>query len=177
MTAPRILALDLSLTATGVASNAGDGWATTIRPPRIVDGVARIDHLRRAIAVDYLPAAEYVVVEGLPFGSHDAYAKETAGLFYVVAVALYRRGIPMAAVNPTTLKSYVCKGNASKDEMRGEVVARFPNFRGDHNAADALALCAMACEHFGDILGAYGFPNPAAVGRVQWPDRPGVLSA
>lgn len=183
--APKVIGLDLSLTAPGVA---GNGWAETLTSPvrpgtewrkrknpaeeaRVRTGYRhhRIQWIRESLH-PYLTGARLVVMEGLSFDSHDT-DRQNAGLSWLVRHDLWRRGIPYALVPPSCLKQFVT-GNGSADKaLMVEMVADwFDWFDGDDNAADATGLWAMGATHLGARLGPLLPTQESALATVDWPE-------
>lgn len=172
-TAITVLGLDLSLTATGAAGNAGGGWATTIKPPTKLRGHERMGHLVSEIFEKYLDGVDVVAVEGPSYGSQSGQAghHERAGLWWIVTYRLWQRFTPTVVIPPSSLKKYATgKGNAGKDEMLSACVRRFDAFTGDNNAADATWLVAATADHFGAPMIAMPAANRAALDAIVWPD-------
>lgn len=167
----RVLGIDLSLTATGLA---GPDWTRTLKPPAKLAGVARIDWILSQID-DQLVRDGYLdlaVVEGPAFSRQAGQAghHERAGLWWAVARELDHDDVPYAVVSPTALKRYGAgKGNAGKDDVLREVTRRFDWFTGDNNAADALVLAAMGADHLGHPIAAMPATHRAALAAVAWP--------
>lgn len=163
----RVVGLDLSLTATGVA--AVDGTTSVIKTK--LRGPARLAAIRDAIFEIAFPSADLVVLEDYSFASRDAHAHELGELGGVVRLRLWELEVPYVCVSPSSLKKYACgRGNAKKDEVLVAAVRRLPEFDGDHNQADAAWLRAMAL----DALGTPVIPMPqehrVALEKVEWPE-------
>lgn len=161
----KILALDLSLTRTGVAR--WDG-VTVIVPPQDARGMERLLYLEEAV-LERAEGAQVVVLEGYSFGSRGRAVFDIGELGGVVRLALYRRGIRFVDVPPATLKRYATgKGNASKEEVLVAAVRRLGYAGADHNEADAMWLYAMAQDRY---LGVSRVPvaHRAALDAVAWP--------
>jgi Holliday junction resolvasome RuvABC endonuclease subunit len=170
-----VVGLDLSLTATGIASTARGGFAEVIRPPAGLDAHQRLAWCRRAIFrgyIDELPEC-VVMVEGPSFGSRFGKYHERAGQWWMITHVLWRRRIPFAVVPPETLKRYVNGKAGKKAEVLVAITRLFPWCPPDDNAADALACCAM----YADKLGVPMLPgnpfNRAALSGVAWPPEEG----
>jgi hypothetical protein len=138
-TPPVVLGLDLSLSSTGVAGNAGGGWADVIKPPAKLRGHERMAYIRGAILDRYIPGVTLVAVEGPSYGNQGAQRQaghhERAGLWWLLTHYLWAADVPTIVVPPASLKKYATgKGNAGKDDVLREVVRRFPWFQGDNNA-------------------------------------------
>jgi Holliday junction resolvasome RuvABC endonuclease subunit len=167
----RIVGLDLSLTATGVADQAGARVLRTghLRgPERLKKLGAEIDRI--CTGKDYLEIkADVVVMEGPSFGSEHSHQYSIGKLAGVVEVCLYQRGIPFVVVPPSTLKKFATnKGNASKDMVLAEAV-RMNNEINDNNAADAFWLRLMGLAHYEqrDVI-APAF-RAAVLKSIEWP--------
>jgi Holliday junction resolvasome RuvABC endonuclease subunit len=172
-TSATVLGLDLSLTATGVAGNAGGGWATVIKPPAKLRGHERMAYIRGQILDLHLPGVDLVAIEGPSYGSQAGQAghHERAGLFWLVTHYLWAEGRPFAVIPPATVKKYATgRGNAGKDDIMREVARRFPWFGGDNNAADATVLAAAAAEHLGVPMVLMPADRRAALAAVDWPE-------
>jgi hypothetical protein len=172
---PRVLGLDLSLTSTGVASNAGGGWSDTIRPKRLT-GLDRMTHIRSTLLDLYVPDTGLIVVEGPSFGSSGAGSHERAGLWWLVMDALRRRDIPLAVVPPKNRAQYAFgKGDANKREVLAGVGALFPQFDVTHrpglgDEADAFILAAMGADWLGYPLVEVPANHRKALDGCEWPD-------
>lgn len=170
---PKVLGLDLSLTSTGVAWPPADtrliGRAIEAR------GVGRLQWLRAQIREKtWERGSDLVVVEGPSYGSQGGQRghHERAGLFWLVVVDLHVDGIPYAIVPPASLKKYATgRGNAGKDDVMREVARRFPWFNGNNDAADALVLAAMGCDHLGQPWAPMPQHHREALSKVDWPEE------
>ena len=177
MTAPRVFALDLSLTSTG-AAYALDGEVHTgiIRSvsdgPIVTDQHARLRGIVKGIwgFLDTWGTPELAVVEGPSYGSKGAGTWDRAGLWWLVMDSLISNRIPVAIVPPSCRARYATgKGNADKDLVLAETVRRFDRIlRNDE--ADALVLAAMGCDHLGHPLVAMPAANRTALVKVAWPE-------
>lgn len=137
-----ILALDLSLTATGYCYDTEltgiecGFWRTGLK------GHARLEAIRQnvlRILRNEEPSA--VFLEGFSFGSQGRAVYEIGGLGYIIRHELWKQDIPYAVVSPSSLKKYATgRGNANKDEMLAAAIRRFEFAGTDNNAADAWLL-------------------------------------
>lgn len=161
-----ILALDLSLTRTGVARCDG---LTVIVPPQDARGMERLLYLEEAI-LERAADAQLVVLEGYAFGSRGRAVVDIGELGGVIRLALYRRGIRYVDVPPAALKKYATgRGNASKEEVLVAAVRRLGYTGADHNEADALWLYAMALDFYGLRESRVPKAHRAALDAVAWP--------
>ena len=174
----KILALDLSLTATGFATTypvfndadrvQRDVHSGTIEPRRM-SGMPRLRYIRDLV-LSLARDADVVVLEGYAFGvQRQAGARAIGELGGVVRLALFEAERPVAEVPPASLKLFACgAGNAAKDAMLASAIRQLGYEGHDHNVSDALFLLAMGrC--------AYGLDVPSnahqrrALEKIQWP--------
>ena len=167
----RILGLDLSLTSTGVASNAGWVSRITTKPDTGGGYLGRLRHIRAEV-MDHVRGADLVVVEGLSLGNHSAHSLTRAGMWHLVVEAVDAAGIPWAEVSPAQVKQYATgKGNASKDLVLASVIRRFPDVEVTGNdEADSLVLAAMGADHYGVPMVEMPQAQRAALRKVKWPE-------
>lgn len=166
---PRVIGADLSLTSTGIASNAG--WTETLKPPAKLRGHERMAWLRERI-LNHTRGADLVVVEGPSYGSQSGQAghHERAGLWWLVTHAWWKADQRFAVAPPKSVKKFATdNGNAGKDAMLLAAARRFPNFDGDNNACDALWLAALGAEHLGVPMVAMPQAHRVALAGVAWP--------
>jgi len=170
---PAVVGLDLSLTATGIATPNGvltfglelketaTQWDRLIRIRQITGVVGW--HCERA---------DLVVIEGPAFSRATGGAHERAGLWWRVynQMAFEQCG-RVVVVGPTQVKKYATgKGGASKAAMVAEAIRRLGYAGHDDNEADALWLRAMALDHYGHPLCPMPAVNRAALAKVHWPE-------
>lgn len=170
---PSIVGVDLSLAATGLATRHGAWMVETAghrADPWHVRG-HRIGRVRAAV-LDATRAADLVVVEGPAYSKNDPGAFDRAGLWWVLYRAWQARGIRVVVVTTGGRARYATgNGRANKDQVLAAVVRRFPAFDvTDNNAADALVLVAMACDHYGTPLADMPAKHRAALAAVVWPE-------
>lgn len=168
--APWVLALDLSLTATGVASPVG--LFTTLKPPAGTVMARVVWHIDRILATIAETSPDLVVMEDVPFGGGNFAAGPLAMLHGALRFNLLV-GYPTtyATITAASLKKYATgRGNAKKPDMRVELYKRTGLDVADDNQVDAAWLRLMA-------LDAYGHPevmlpalNREALIKVDWPD-------
>jgi len=178
-----IAAFDLSLTATGLATNfellgrcarvvenrSPDNAAISsgvLRPERI-NGLTRLRYIREVV-LEIANDADLVVLEGLAFGAKGNAMLDLAGLAAVVRLALADCDRPFVDVPPSTLKKFaVGNGNAPKDEMLAAAIRRLGYTGHDHNEADALWLLELARTH---VAGDATKAQPDAMAKLVWPE-------
>jgi Holliday junction resolvasome RuvABC endonuclease subunit len=169
---PIAVGFDLSLTGSGVASSGG--WTDLVSAPKL-RGHQRLQHLRSTL-LDLLPAdVALVVIEGPSYGNQGAGRQsghhERAGLWWLVAHALWKADIPYAVASPAARAKYATgKGNATKADVVREVTRRFDWFTGGEDEADALVLAAMGADWLGAPLTSMPAAHRLALDKVRWPD-------
>jgi hypothetical protein len=168
---PRILGLDLSITATGYALP--DGQTSTFKSPGRGDW--RLVAIKNVIA-GYSDAVDVAVIEDLP--THAKSAGITGMVHGAVRTVLMEAGIPYVLVTPATLKAYATgKGNADKTAMAIAALKRAGREFGDDNQCDAAWLRWAAL----DWYGAAEFEMPKAqrdrLGKVTWPELAAGVAA
>lgn len=166
-----ILALDLSLTATG--------WATSLDEHGVYTpdskGTERLHELYMWLmhatwADTDEPGVDLAVIEGYSFGSRGRSVFNIAEWGGVARFTLYRIGVPFVEVPPAVLKKYATgKGNSPKPTMRMELYKRTGLDIEDDNTVDALWLLAAAHQATGDPLWDMPKANVEALGKVEWP--------
>ena len=152
---PRVVAFDLSLTATG--------WATVspgepprfgrFIPPRNAKGCERMAYLAGRIAGLIIEErADLAAMEGPSYGSASTKMfHESAGLWWQVRMRLYRESVVSVVISPSSVKKYATgKGSAEKTLVAMEAARRFrDNAPRSTDEADALWLAAMCAERYG----------------------------
>lgn len=168
-----VVALDVSLTCTGVA---GVGWTDRIRTN--LRGDERLAYLENEI-VSFIRAADMVVMEGPSYGhSGPRFHEDLAGLRVLVRRYCHRHKLPYAVVPPSNLKLYTAgRGNATKGEVRSAVADRYgvhTEGAGRYDQADAYGALAAASDWLGQRLAAVPERNAIALAGCQWPEREAV---
>jgi crossover junction endodeoxyribonuclease RuvC len=169
----KVVGLDLSLTATGVAvidTVCAVHYTTVIQTKE--KEYKRLRCIVREIRDTIFDNTnvDLVVVEGPSYGSTGRAFHQIAGLWWLVTYILTVNEQPFAVVPPTSAKLYLTgSGRASKDDMVREATRRFDWFKGDNNQADALALCAMGLDWFGLPVVRMPEKNRGALTKIDWP--------
>jgi len=180
----RMVALDLSLAATGLAATHDHHGqpgllARTIHTARTAHGATDMDHTRvNAVLADVAAAVKcrphLVVIEWLPqFEGKGATSLRLAELHGVVKHWLHVKDIRYVDVRPPEVKTWATgNGNANKTAVVERVTADYGRLVhiDDDNQADAVALLSLG-------LAAYGQPlvpvtsshQRRALGNVKWP--------
>jgi Holliday junction resolvasome RuvABC endonuclease subunit len=172
----RILALDLSITATGVCLP--DGTTRTITT-NAKHGDRRLQHIVDQVGIalgegpdDIGDGVDLVVIEGPVVRSSAAVI---IGMVHgAVRLRLIDFGTPYVLVTPATLKAYATgKGNADKTAMAIAALKRSGREFADDNQVDAAWLRWAAL----DWYDAPEFPMPRVqrdrLTKVAWPDLNG----
>jgi crossover junction endodeoxyribonuclease RuvC len=181
----RIVGLDTSLSATGIAvvDLEGDAARTTtqrIRSKPTPKGDHAAMHARimgigreiRRIALDGWTGQIAVAMEGPAYGAKGSAVHDIAGLWWEAYDAAQQIAAAVVVVPPATLKMYVTgKGNAPKDLVLMSIVRQHEELApADNNEADALGLAAMVARQHGRPIESkpYAYMD-AALERVNWP--------
>ena len=186
MTPLRIVALDLSLAATGIAAthnhNGEPGLiARTVHTSRTVPqgiDVPRILQVLTDVAAAIRCRPHLVVIEWLPaFDGKGDTSLRLAELHGAVKVWLATRPTPVrwVDVKPTYLQMYATgKGRATKTDVRAAVTATYGRLVhiDDDDQADAVALLALALDAYSQPLASVPATHRRAVSAVKWPDLP-----
>ena len=178
----RVTGIDLSLTGAGVArindrtvhvrrfTTQPAGQALDARGVRL-----------RGLASDLIACAtgsDLVVIEAPVYGQGkmpSGSLTDRSGLWWLVVATLTARGVPVAEVSPTSLKTYVLgKGSGkgvTKDAVFATVVRRYQHHVevNSNDTADALALACMAARHMGSPIDNLPQTHTRAMLAVQWP--------
>jgi Holliday junction resolvasome RuvABC endonuclease subunit len=162
----KVIGLDLSITATGIALP--DGTTRTIASK--AKGDARLTDI--CIEVAKAAADEdvaLVVIEELPPIRANSLAL-TGMVQGVVRLLLMELNLPYALVPPASLKKYATgRGNATKPDMRMALFQRAQLDLRDDNQVDAWWLRAAGLDHLGAPPVALPAAQRAALNNITWP--------
>lgn len=156
----RIVALDLSLTSTGMAhGDTRSGVPPQVsrvvsKPPRHVTLDTRSRRLRTLAGgiTERCAGADLVLVESPTYsGKTTGSAHDRAGLWWLVVGRLTGAGLNVVEVELHAIKMYATgRGNADKDAVLAAVIRRYPHVEVTGNdEADALTLYAMGARFTG----------------------------
>lgn len=164
MTTPRVLGLDLSITATGIAHPDGRTGTVRVRQP----GDWRLMEIEAAVHQVVRTGVDLAVIEDLP--THAKSAGITGMVHGAVRLLLMTEDVPYVVLPPATLKAYATgKGNADKTAMAMAAFKRTGLEFPDDNQCDAAWLRWAGL----DRLAAPAFPLPAAqrerLDKANWP--------
>lgn len=162
---PRILALDLSISATGICLPDGHTETITTHPK---EGDRRLvviaDRIMRAV----LAGIDLAVIEGPVVRSAAAV---TIGMVHgIVRELLIRHHVPYAVIPPATLKAYATgKGNADKTAMTLAAYKRSGREFADDNQVDAAWLRWAGLDWYGTPEFAMPKAQRDRLTKVEWP--------
>lgn len=169
---PMILGIDPSRSSMGLAFP--DQSTRCLKPPnKFKAGVLCLAWFRdemQAILIEGKP--QLVVLEDYVMGlkANPAGTLSTGELGGMLRLMVHDLRIPLALVNPATLRSFLAVGKGD-DKTSGisKLSAKTGRSWNTNDEAEAWGLAAMAYEHFGhgwlDLIK----KQTDAVGRVEWP--------
>lgn len=168
---PELVALDLSLTATGVAYVEVDDQVVLSTLRSDCTGVDRLCALVDGVLDLVDGEVGLAVIEDLVHSARGASAGPLGMLHGAVRLALHREHIPLAFVPPASVKKYATgRGNATKPDMRMALYQRAGLDLRDDNQVDAWWLAAMAADAAGVPLVEVPAAQRAALEKVEWPE-------
>jgi Holliday junction resolvasome RuvABC endonuclease subunit len=161
-----VAGVDLSLTATGVALLRSRWECVKVK----TRGSQRLREIRDQLLIILNDAGiDFVALEGYSFGS-KARGEWLGELGGVVRVELDEHDIAWTAIPPASVKKYATgRGNATKADMRVELLKRANLDIRDDNVVDAWWLRAMALDHFGQPVVKMPETHRVALEKVEWP--------
>lgn len=166
----RVLALDLSITATGYALP--DGTTGTFKGPW--KGDWRLVAIKSAVA-GHADQVDLTVIEDLP--THAKSAGITGMVHGAVRTVLMELGVPYVLITPATLKAFATgRGNADKTAMAIAALKRSGREFADDNQVDAAWLRWAALDWYEQPEFDLPKVHRERLAKVQWPDRKAVQS-
>jgi crossover junction endodeoxyribonuclease RuvC len=175
--APVVVGLDLSLTATGVATSSGTKIvdSTGHKGDTLDQRRTRLIGMTERIINEVTPLADLVVIEAPAFSRTQGAMHDRSGLWWLVVAALHDGLANVTEVAPTALKKYITgKGNAPKGDMRMEIFKRFGVDIRDDNEADAFALRALGLDLLGHPLVQMPVAHRAGLEKLHRPTLRGA---
>jgi crossover junction endodeoxyribonuclease RuvC len=173
----KVSGLDLSLRKAGVAHVFPDRPELT-HTYRIAPSPRLGTHERLALLLaeigNHTKGSDLVLMEGLAFSQSTNKASELAGLWWLVAHALYRRGQLYVPVITQHLKIYATgKGTkVDKDDVLAAMIKRYPDVEiAGNDGADALALAVLGAHKLGFPLKPVPQTHERALAMVKWPPQ------
>lgn len=149
----KVVGLDLSLTATGVAT--GDGRLLTVYSEAggstVGERALRISRLRVQI-MEHMWDADMVVIEGPAYSRQQQSGHHLrAGLWWLIATTARAMAGEVIEVSPSALKKFATgRGNATKADMRVALLQRVGEDIRDDNQVDAFWLRQVGLHLLGD---------------------------
>jgi Holliday junction resolvasome RuvABC endonuclease subunit len=141
----KVVGLDLSMAATGIAES--DGRTCTIRPSGTGD--ARLVQIRGEVRAA-VHGTDFVAIEDIVARSAAA---ATLGMVHGAVRVMLQSGPPYVLITPATLKKFATgRGNAGKPEMAVALFKRFGLELTDDNQVDAFWLRAAGHQILGEPL-------------------------
>lgn len=166
----RVVALDPSLTCTGVADSARTA-PYRIVPPKRLAGMARLYWIQQQV-MQACEGADLVVIEGYAHGAK--FATHAMGeIGGVIRLTVWGMGLAYVDVPPSVrMKLATGKGQAKKEHVLAEAIHRLGYSGHDDNEADALWLLQAALHQYG-LPGAVGLPathlERMSKAKAEWP--------
>lgn len=177
----RVIALDLSLAATGLATTHDQLGEPRLScrtiTPRKRKSRTRIDHerlhetfLALAAAAECRPDV-VVIEEPLALDKGDT-SLRLAELHGALKHWIWARGIPYVDMHLTHVKQYATgSGGADKPTVLASVIATYGRLLHVHtyDEADAVSMMAAALDHYGQPLADLGDDRRRALAKQDWP--------
>lgn len=171
----RIIGIDPSLVATGVAVTRNGKWLRLSVLKNKLRGHERMQFVLNGIMqeLDLLDEGDLVVMEGPSYNSRGQSTHELAGLWWMVRHLIWRYPhLSVVIVPPAIRAKYATgKGNAKKEQVSQAVQEDYPDaVIADHNVADAMIFAAMGARSIGAPMDHRepGSPELDAYSKVEW---------
>ncbi|MEW2302047.1 hypothetical protein AB0958_19075 [Streptomyces sp. NPDC006655] len=177
---PHVVGLDISLTATGIASSCGRTEVVGFKGSTSKEKITNLPIPRRRDELEALCARiitavgtpELVVIERPAPSRSGGGAHERAWLWWETYGRLIDQGIPVGFLAIQQLKLYATgKSTGSKGPVIDAVARRWPAWAtdGDDNRADAVVLMAAGRDRLGEPLATVPKAHRAAIEKADWP--------
>lgn len=179
----KIVGLDLSLNATGIArydgvtmTLSGKAYEGAERLRALRDGVLMMTGVVSQEAVD-TERPDLVCIEGYSFASRHG-GERLGELGGVIRLALHEHEMPWIELAPKIVKKLATgKGNAAKEEVFAAAIRRL-NYKGDSlDEADALWVREIALQHYGEPTAELPAAHLVALKGIEWPEIPGLAES
>lgn len=174
----RVVGIDLSLTATGLASieTIADVAAVTTKvvKTKVDTGTLHSRHNRletiASAVVQFSKAADLAVLESPSYSSGGRGTWDRAGLWWWVVSVLMLTGVPVAQVSPKSRAKFATNnGNAGKGATAVAIGRLWPDVQlQDDNDSDALVLATMGALHLGLTVPFKPWQH-GEVAKIEWP--------
>lgn len=188
---PRVVGIDTSLTATGIASSLGwchlvgySDWCQLagINPKK--QTITKLPHSQRIQVLSWLAGEialqvgtpDLAVIETPAYAQSGGGAHERGWLWWDVYRRLANRDVPIALMTPQQRMLYATgrgssRGSNGKGGVIDAVARRWPAFEtgGNDNLADAVTLMAAGIDALGHPLAPMPQVNRAALDAIAWP--------
>lgn len=141
-----IAGIDPSLRATGVViiDSRGEIIKKELIRPKKLMGVDRLIYIKKEVLRILKEESVSVVgIEGFSFGSFGRSTFDLGGLGWIIRVMLNEEGFKFFEISPSSLKSFIIKGNADKSMMMEAVFHKYGIAFDDDNLCDAFSLSRM----------------------------------
>jgi crossover junction endodeoxyribonuclease RuvC len=164
----RVVGVDLSLTATGIADDTGTRTIRVKLEPNASElmRVVRLRNLSKLIG-RACKDADLVVLEGPGFNAAHSPQHSLGELAGVVKVCLLQWEVPFVLVSPQQLKKFATgRGNATKDAVLAAAV-RDGSAAETNDEADAWWLRVMALAHYNGTASNADRRN--VLSQIDWP--------
>ncbi|MDN3056914.1 hypothetical protein PH213_20635 [Streptomyces sp. SRF1] len=176
---PRVVGLDTSLQATGLASS--EGWCRVIGYEDKKNPITKLPHAARLVQmrrirdaiVDGIGRPDLAVMEGAAVSRSGGGAHERGWLWWRLYEHLTDAGIPIGLVSTNQRIMYATgKGSGSKTVVVDAVARRWPQWQtgGNDNAADAVVLMAAGRDWLNAPIATMPATHRAAVVKALWPE-------
>lgn len=176
---PSVVGVDLSLSATGLASS--EGWCRVLgyedkkRPITKLPHGERLVHMRRVLdaVTEAIGCPDLAVMEGAALSRAGGGAHERGWLWWRVYERLADAGVPIGLVSTNQRILYATgKGSGPKTAVVDAVARRWPQWRtgGNDNACDAVTLMAAGRDWLLAPITAMPKAHREAISKADWPE-------
>lgn len=141
-----IAGIDPSLRSTGVViiDDSGEILEKRLILTKKLKGVERLVFIRDEILMTLRKYnVDIVSIEGFSFGSFGRSVFDLGGLGWIIRTMLFENKYEFIDISPSSLKSFIVKGNADKNMMMESVNHIYGISFSDDNLCDAYSLARM----------------------------------
>lgn len=176
---PRVVGVDTSLSATGLASS--EGWCRVIgyvdkkHPITKLPHLVRLAEMRRVLVAvtETIGRPDLAVMELPALSRAGGGAHERGWLWWRVYEHLADIGVPVGLMAPNLRIHYATgKGTGQKTAVVDAVARRWPDWQtgGEDNAVDAVVLMAAGRDWLLSPVGDVPKAHRTAVEKAVWPE-------